>query len=34
LHTIGKIFRQSTLTGIDQWIRGGGIMITFGDPNW
>jgi hypothetical protein len=30
----GKIFHQSTLIGIDQWIRGGGIMITFGDPNW
>jgi hypothetical protein len=34
LHTSGKIFRQPTLIGIDQWIRDGGIMITFGDPNW
>jgi hypothetical protein len=34
LHTSGKIFRQPTLIGIDQWIRDGGIMITFGEPNW
>jgi hypothetical protein len=34
LHTSGKIFRQSTLSGIDHWIRAGGVMITFGDPNW
>ena len=34
LHTSGKIFRQSTLTGIDHWIRAGGVMITYGAPNW
>jgi len=34
LHTSGKIFRQSTLTGIDHWIRAGGVMITYGGPNW
>jgi len=34
LHTSGKIFRQSTLSGIDHWIRAGGVMITLGDPNW
>ncbi len=34
LHTGGRIFRQSTLSGIDRWIRAGGVMVTFGDPNW
>jgi len=34
LHTSGEIFRQSTLSGIDRWIRAGGVMVTLGDPNW
>jgi Beta-galactosidase len=34
LHTSGKIFRQSTLTGIDHWVRAGGVVITYGAPNW
>jgi hypothetical protein len=33
-HTSGKIFRQSTLLGIDRWIRAGGAMFAYGVPVW
>ena len=33
-HTSGKIYRQSTLLGIDRWLRAGGVMFAFGEPAW
>jgi hypothetical protein len=33
-HTSGKTYRQSTLLGIDRWIRAGGVMFAFGEPVW